>query len=170
MVSRLGTGVDVSVVDVSREPTRVKPDVRGIDYLVFLCGDVEALERWMPALNDQAVVNVFAGLEGASLGVEARDLCSRGIRVIGHSGTNLHFQTRTLSRITSGEVDVAPVVAAVGGVNAVRDALKAASEETYPGKIVIYLDVDFPLTPVDSLTGGRPWSAEAERKFLARFS
>ncbi len=53
-------------------------------------------------------------------------------------------------------------------LRAIGQALKAARDGTYPGKIVIYLDIDCPLTSAASLTDGRPWSAEAEQTFLAR--
>ena len=168
LVSQLDTDVDVQVLDVSDEPTRHAPDVIGVDMIVLLCDDVEALERYLPALNEHAVINAFAGLKGAMLKLPASDLCRRGIRVIGHSGVNLAYQAITLERITSGEVDVAPVVAGIGGFDAAADALRAARDGTYPGKIVIYLDVDSPLTPVADLTGGAPWSAEAEGSFLAQ--
>ena len=168
MVSRLKTDVDVRVLDVSGERRRVAPGLMGIDMLVLLCDDVEALEGYLPALNDNAVINAFAGLKGAVLNVPARDICRRGVRVVGHSGVNLKYQTVTLDRITSGEVDVAPVVAAIGGFDAARDALRAARDGTHPGKMVVYLDVDHPLTPVQQLTGGSPWSADAERTFLAQ--
>jgi threonine dehydrogenase-like Zn-dependent dehydrogenase len=151
----------VRVLDVSREPTRVKPGVRDVDYLVVLCADLEALERWLPSLAENAVINAFAGLSGKAIMVEARDVVRRGVRVIGHSGSTLDFQRRTLRAITSGAVDVAPVVAAVGGFDAVHDALQAAHEGRFPGKTVIYLDVDFPLTPVR-----KRWSAREERRFL----
>lgn len=151
----------VRVLDVSREPTRVKPGVRDVDYLVVLCADLDALQRWLPSLADNAVVNAFAGLSGKAIMVEARDVASRGVRVIGHSGSTLGFQRKTLRAITSGAVDVAPVVAAVGGFDAIHDALRAAHEGRFPGKTVIYLDVDFPLTPIR-----KRWSAGEERRFL----
>lgn len=168
VTSRLDTDVDVRVLDVSREPTRVAADVTDVDMVVLLCDDIEALKGYLPALNDGAVVNVFAGLKGAVLNVPARDICRRGIRVVGHSGVNLKYQTITLERITSGEVDVAPVVAAVCGFDAARDALRAARDGTYPGKMVVYLDVDAPLVPVRTLARDALWSAEAERTFLTQ--
>jgi threonine dehydrogenase-like Zn-dependent dehydrogenase len=169
LVSQLDTDVDISVVDVSKEPTRVKPGIRGIDYLVVLCPDTEALERWLPSLNGNAVINAFAGLGGRAIMVEARDLCRRGLRVIGHSGSTLDFQRSTLEKVVLGEVDVAPVVAAVGGFDAVRAGYEAAYRGEFPGKIAIYLDVEHPLTSVEKLTGGAAWSAEEERKFLRKF-
>ena len=168
MLSRIDTDIDVSVLDVSAEPTRHAPEVTGIDHLVLLCADIGALEKWLGALNDNAVVNAFAGLKGAMLSIDAADVCSRGVRVIGHSGVNLDFQQRTLAKIISGEVNVAPVVAAVGGFDAIGRALEASRDGTYPGKIAVYLDTDGPLTPVASMTDGAPWSAEAERAFLTR--
>ncbi len=164
---RRGRGLDtrakVRVLDVSREPARVKPGVRGVDTLVVLCADLEALERWLAGLAENAVVNAFAGLSGKAIMVEARDIVRRGVRVIGHSGSTLEFQRKTLRAIARGEVDVAPVVAAVGGFDAVHDALRAAHEGRFPGKTVIYTDVDHPLVPIRG-----EWSAARERRFLAK--
>lgn len=159
----LKTRSKARVLDVSREPERIVPGVRGIDTIVVLTNDFEALERWLPSLTENAVINAFAGLSGKAIMMEARDIVRRGIRVIGHSGSSLDVQRRTLRAITTGKVDVAPVVAAVGGFDAVHDALQAAHTGRFPGKTVIYMDVDAPLAPVR----GR-WTPERERKFLAK--
>jgi hypothetical protein len=53
-------------------------------------------------------------------------------------------------------------------MDAAWDALWATHMGTYPGKICIYPGARHPLVPVAKLTGGKPWSAEAEREFLKR--
>ena len=168
IVRGLKTRSKVRVLDVSGKPERIAPGIRGIDTLVVLTNDLEALERWLPSLAENAVVNAFAGLSGKAIMVSARDVVRRGVRVIGHSGSTLGHQRKTLRAITTGKVDVAPVVAAVGGFDSIHDALQAAHTGRFPGKSVIYMDVDYPLTPLAKLTGGREWSAADERRFLRR--
>jgi hypothetical protein len=69
-------------------------------------------------------------------------------------------------------------VTAIGSLTAARDGLKAVSDASYPGKVVIYPNIkEMPLTPLAGfeekfptvyarLKDGREWTNEAEQEFL----
>jgi threonine dehydrogenase-like Zn-dependent dehydrogenase len=173
MAAWLNAQETIRVIDTSRGLPHPDPLPGGegerlgpVDHAVLLCDDTRAFQEAVGLLADGGIVNAFAGLKGETVTVSLRDLCVRGIRVIGHSGVTFDIHERALRKVLAGDVDLAPVVSAVGGIDAAWDGLRAADARTLPGKTVLYQDIDMPLTPLDRLTGGRPWSADAERKLL----
>jgi hypothetical protein len=77
-------------------------------------------------------------------------------------------QRAALRKIMDGTIVTGPVISAVGGMNAAWDAMWATYMGAYPGKIALYLGIDFPLTEVSKITGGGVWSAEHEMELLKR--
>jgi hypothetical protein len=83
-----------------------------------------------------------------------------------------------IEKTESGQLSPNRAVAAIGSIEATYDGLKAAAEQTYPGKSVIYNHIKpFPLTPLPELKeklptvyaklrNGRGWTVEAEEEFL----
>ena len=137
-----------------------------VDYLMILAPVPKAIESYMPYMADGSILNFFAGLRNKYAKLDAYDICARRIRLIGHSGDDIPSQKRCLDKILSGKIVTDPVVAAVGGMDAAWDALWATHMGSYPGKICIYPGARHPLVPVSRITGGKPWSADFERKFL----
>ena len=66
----------------------------------------------------------------------------------------------------TAKIDPNNAVACVGGLNAARDALQAVHDGTYPGRIVIYPQLDMPLTDTAELAPQGRWSNQAEKKLL----
>ncbi|MDX1520993.1 MAG: alcohol dehydrogenase, partial [Anaerolineae bacterium] len=70
-------------------------------------------------------------------------------------------------------------VKAIGSLDAARDGLMAVRDAVFPGKVVIFPQVDnFPLTPLPELAeslptvyaklkDGKEWTVEAEQEFLS---
>ena len=139
-----------------------------IDYLVLLSPAAQVIEDYVPYLAPNAVVNAFAGLKEQHITLDADLICRKHLRVVGQSGADLASQRLALEKIAHGRIAVNPAVSVVGGMNAAWDALCATYKSTYPGKIVLYLGVDLPLTPIEAITGGYPWSAEYERELLRK--
>ncbi|MHC4714202.1 MAG: MDR/zinc-dependent alcohol dehydrogenase-like family protein [Planctomycetota bacterium] len=154
--------------NTAREELASFVEPHGVDYLMVLAPAVEALEAWLPFMADGAVVNLFAGLRNKWATFDARDICQRRLRLVGHSGLDIPGQKRCLEKILSGRIVTDPVVAAVGGMDAAWDAMWATHMGTFPGKICIYPGARHPLVPVGELTGGEPWSASFEREFLEK--
>ena len=49
-----------------------------------------------------------------------------------------------------------------------KDAIDATHKGIYPGRIVIYPQIEMPLTSVDDLTPDGRWTIESEDEFLAK--
>ncbi len=154
--------------NTAREELASFVEPHSVDYLMVLAPAVKALEAWLPFMADGGVVNLFAGLRNKWATFDARDICLRRLRLVGHSGLDLPGQKRCLEKILSGKIVTDPVVAAVGGMDAAWNALWATHMGTFPGKICIYPGARHPLVPVAELTGGGPWSAALEREFLEK--
>jgi len=137
-----------------------------IDYLVLLAPQASVIEDYAPYLARDAIINVFAGLKGQKITLDADSICEKNIRVVGHSGTDVESQKATLEKIISGTIATGPVISAVGGMNAAWDAMWATYLGIYPGKIALYLWRDFPLTEISEITDGDVWSAEYEKDLL----
>lgn len=141
-----------------------------INCLVLLSPVAQTIEEYAPYFAPKAVVNAFAGLKGQQITLDAAVLCQKYLRVVGHSGADVATQRLALEKIAQGKISVNPVVSAVGGIQAARDALWATAQSTYPGKIVLYLGIDLPLTPIEAITREDVWSAEHERALLSKSS
>lgn len=87
----------------------------------------------------------------------------------------------TLSLAERGELSPNMAVAAIGGIEAVKEGLQAVSDSALPGKIVIYPHIEgLPLTPLPELHERMPevaahlgpdytWTREAEKELLERY-
>ncbi|HOC69538.1 MAG: Sorbitol dehydrogenase [Candidatus Hydrogenedentes bacterium ADurb.Bin101] len=143
----------------------------------------------VPALVRQGVslagangfVNLFAGLAtGTKAPVPVEQLC-RGVKMIGCSGSRIRDLRAVLAMVEARELESNRSVAAIGGLDAAHDGLKAVKEAVYPGKIIIYTQVpSFPLTPLDALDSIAPdiaakltedgsWCNAAEEAFLEKY-
>jgi hypothetical protein len=124
-------------------------------------------------------MNVFAGVRhGTMCKLGLRDICMRGVRLIGHSGSTIG-DLREMIRLTElGALSPNRSVAAVGSLGAARHGLQALIDAVYPGKVVIYPQIrDMPITALpelrdclpsvyERLRDGREWTVEAEAEFL----
>lgn len=125
------------------------------------------------------VVNVFAGInKGTPVQLDLSDVYLKGVRMIGHSGSEMVDMHVTLQMAHDNELSRNRSVAAVGSLSAAREGLMAVKNTVYPGKVVIYPNIkEFPLTSLAELKealptvyarlkNGREWTNEAEEEFL----
>lgn len=143
----------------------------------------------VPALAEQALtmaapnafVNLFAGLAiGTMAKVPLEALC-RGVKLIGCSGSRISDLRQVLHLVEDGQLDSNRSVAAIGGLNAAQNGLKAVKEARFPGKTVIYTQIEtLPLLALEELPKHLPevaaklspegaWTKEAEDKLLEMY-
>lgn len=151
------------------------------DQVVLLAPEAGLAAEALPRLRDDGILNIFAGLaRGTTISVRFSDLARRHLWIAGSSGSNLDHLRAVLARAEAGSLDPNASVAAVGGMNAAWEALRAVEEGRHPGKIVIYPQLpDLPLTTIAELGEAAPeaaaqltengaWSREAEAALLGR--
>ncbi len=151
----------------------------GFDNIVMLVSIPPVISDSAGYLAENGLMNVFAGVaRGTMVSLDYNQFITRNNRVIGHSASAMADMQITLSRTMSGELSPNRSVTAIGSLTAARDGLKAVSDASYPGKVVIYPNIkEMPLTPLAEfkekfptvyarLKNGREWTNEAEQEFL----
>jgi hypothetical protein len=151
----------------------------GFDDIVCMVPNVSVLEASQELLRPGGGLNIFAGIPvGTPMRVDLGAICRRGVRLWGTSGSSLGDLRSTLTKLESGALATDRVVAAVGGIGAVREGLLAVRDGRFLGKTVIYPQLtELPLLSVPELgerypsvgarlTEGKYWNREAEAELL----
>jgi len=163
-------GYALHLADVEKE---------GFDDVMVLAPVPAVISESASHLAPGGVMNVFAGVgRGSMAGIDLSGAYLNGQRVIGHSASTIDDLRLMLTQAESGVLSPNRSVAAVGSLSAARDGLQAVMETTFPGKIVIYPNIqDFPLTALPDLNDSLPtvyaeledgqvWTVEAEEEWL----
>ena len=154
---------------------------RGFDDIVIVVPDVEVMSKAMACAADGGGVDLFAGIAVGGKAEIPVDRLAHGVRMWGTTGSKISDLRSIVAKVEAGELDTDSVVAAVGGIHAVREGLEAVRDGRFLGKTVIYPQLEkLPLTTVDDLaaqhpslrerlTRGRYWNRAAEAEMLRIF-
>jgi threonine dehydrogenase-like Zn-dependent dehydrogenase len=156
---------------------------KGFDDSVLLVPAPRMVEEVLPHLAEGGMLVIFAGIpQGNFARVDLSLLSLHGVQLTGTTGSNIQDQLRVLQKAEAGELSPGNVVAAIGGLAAAREGMRAMLESRYPGKVVIFPQVpDFPLTGLPELQAVAPavhsrlapgglWSRAAEIEFLRLYA
>ncbi len=100
------------------------------------------------------------------------------LQITGSSGLEYSHIRNAYQLVRSGKIDLNSTIAAVGGMKAALEAIRAAETRRYAGKIIIYPQLDdLPLLTIQELADAYPdlhaelgdqgqWTKNAEAKFL----
>lgn len=151
----------------------------GFDDIIILAPIPAVISEAAAYLAPSGVMNIFAGVNrGVMAELNLNDTVFRGTRVIGHSASSIDDLRFMLNQAETGELSPNRSVAAIGSLSAARDGLFALRDASYPGKVVIFPQIEeFPLTSLaelkdklpsvyEKLKNGREWTVEAEAEFL----
>lgn len=111
---------------------------QGFDDVVLLIPNAAAVEQAAGFLNDGALVNLFAGIpagETAPLPIQA--IVERQVRFTGSSGSSFDDMADTLRAAAAGEFQPQCALAAIGGMDALKEGLEAVAAGRFPGKTAI---------------------------------
>jgi threonine dehydrogenase-like Zn-dependent dehydrogenase len=156
---------------------------RGFDDIVVIVASVPAIEAAMPHLAPDGLLVIFGGLaRGTTARLDLSNITLGAAQMTGSAGSALRDQLSVLNKVAAGHLSTASAVAAVGGLAAARDGMQGLMDGRFPGKMVIYPQVEaFPLTALadlktaapavyDRLGEGGAWTREAEAEFLRIFA
>ncbi len=151
----------------------------GFDDIVCLAPVPALVSDALDHLGQDGVLNIFAGLaRGTVATLDLSPVFLQGVRLTGTSGSDISDFEFTLHKTEAGELSPNRSVAAIGGMVAAHDGLKAVKEGTFAGKVLIYPQIpDLPLTPLENLRDVLPdvaaklgpkstWTKEAELALL----
>jgi threonine dehydrogenase-like Zn-dependent dehydrogenase len=153
----------------------------GFDDIIVMAPSTSAVADAAAFLAPGGVMNIFAGLKrGTMVPLDLSLVYQKNIRFIGHSGSKIDDLRVMLHQTESGQLSPNRSVEAIGSLEAARDGLQAVRDARFPGKVVVFPQInDLPLTPLSELKhklptvyallkDGREWTTAAEQEFLER--
>lgn len=151
---------------------------KGFDDIVFSVAVPALIEGAVPHLAEGGLTNIFAGPpRGTTAAIDLSTTYMKGNRFVGSSGSRPQDMVDTLGFTESGELPTRNSMAAVGGIDAMAEGVRGAKEARFPGKIVIFPQIEMPLTALTDLDkilpnvfaklkDGKFWTKEAEEELL----
>jgi threonine dehydrogenase-like Zn-dependent dehydrogenase len=178
-------GVDLMLLDPkAMEPGALEQALRdvanaGFSDVICIVPNVGVVEQSHRHLGTGGGYDIFAGVPvGTTASIDLNAIVHRGARFWGTSGSSIADLRSVLQKVERGELATDSVVAAVGGIRAVKEGLAAVRDARYLGKTMIYPQLSqLPLLSVeecaeryptlrDKLTQGRYWNREAEAELF----
>lgn len=174
------------------EPLGPEPDALGAavrrltdgalaDDVVVTAPSARAVVAAAEAMAPDGMLVLFAGVPvGTRASLDLSPVFLSGAQYTGTSGSRIADQALVVAKSLAGELEPRRALAAVGGMEAAQEALRALVEGRFPGKIVIFPALrDLPLTPLTelgrthpevaaALDGDGSWTTEAEARLFAR--
>jgi len=183
-------GIELSVLNPKLMPAAAFQDAlaqahggRGFDDIVVIVASVAAIESAMPHLAPDGLLVIFGGLaRGTAAQLDLSNIYLGGMQMTGSAGSAIRDQLSVLNKVAAGHLSTASAVAAIGGLAAARDGMQGLMDGRFPGKMVIYPQVEaFPLTALADLKDraltvyarlgeGGTWTREAEAEFLRLYA
>ena len=155
----------------------------GFDDIIVIVANVSAIESAMPHLAPDGMLQIFGGLgRGTMAQLDLSNVYLGRAQITGSAGSTIRDQGAVLDKVFISQLSTAAAVAAIGGIDAARDGMQGLMDGRFPGKMVIYPQVEsFPLTALADLRSAAPtvydllgprgdWTREAEAEFLRRFA
>ena len=131
----------------------------GLDDAVVVAPDLEAMRAAASWLAPDGLLALFAGFPyGQSLDFDLSAVALSGCRLTGSTGCSLDDMRDVLARVEGGSLDLSANIAAVAGLDALPQALRAVADGAVSGKIIVY-----PQRPGLRLSPVRGWNMTDEQ-------
>jgi threonine dehydrogenase-like Zn-dependent dehydrogenase len=154
---------------------------RGADDVVVTAPSAAAVMDAARLMAPDGMLVLFAGVPvGTRATLDLSPVFMHGAQYTGTSGSRIADQELVVEKTLAGQLAPGRSLAAVGGIEAARDGLQAMIDGRFPGKIVIFPQLQgLPLTSLEdlaesdpelaaSLGDGGTWTREAEAILFAR--
>jgi len=155
---------------------------RGADDVVVSVPVAKLMEEADTVMNADGMMVLFAGVpNGTYGGVNLSNVYLSNAQYTGTSGLTIHDQTLVMDRRVAGTLSPGRSVAAIGGLPTAAEALKAVEHGRFPGKVVVFPQLqDLPLMGLKELAQRLPevaaklgedlmWTKEAEEVLIEKF-
>ena len=154
-------------------------DGKGADDVIVSVPVAPLMGEAATLMNDNGMLVLFAGVpNGTYAAVDMSKVYLHNAQYTGTSGLTIDDQAQVMDRTQKGALSPERVVAAVGGLEAAKEALQAVMEGKYPGKVVILPQIhNLPLMSLpelkvnypeigEKLGEGDTWTSEAEEALI----
>jgi len=155
---------------------------RGADDVVVCVPLAAVMAEAATLLAGDGMLVFFAGVPNGTLApLDLSRVYLGNAQYTGTSGSTLADQELVIRKVMEGRLSPNRSVAAVGGIEAAQEGVRAMMEGRYPGKVVIYPQLSgLPLLGLPELRQALPdvaahlaagdvWTIEAERALIERF-
>lgn len=151
---------------------------KGFDDIVVSVLVPALIEGAVPHLAEGGLMNIFAGLpKGTIVTMDLSATYMKGNRFVGSSGSRPQDMVDTLGLTESGDLPTRNSLAAIGGIDAMAEGVRGVKGARFPGKTVIFPQIEMPLTALTDLDkvmpnvfaklkDGKFWTKEAEEELL----
>lgn len=125
----------------------------GFDDVVVCAPGIDPVDEGKRFLNPYGKLILFSGTKyGTYTKLPIGWIPSFGLKLNASSGSSVDDEKEVLSKIEKGIIDPNKNVAAIAGFNAVKKALQAVSDGLFPGKVILYPQLDnLPLVSITNL-------------------
>ncbi len=157
-------------------------DGRGADDVVVCVPVAPLMASSAQVMAPDGMLVLFAGVPNGTLApLNMSVVYQHNAQYTGTSGSTLDDQRRVIQKTLAGELSPNRSVAAIGGMEAAQESVRAMMEGDYPGKIVVFPQITgVPLTGVAELEESFPhvaerlgpggiWTYEAERALIEEY-
>lgn len=135
---------------------------QGADDVVVSVPVAALMAEAATTMKIDGMLVLFAGVPNGTMGpLNLSNVYRHNAQYTGTSGLTINDQAAVMERAQEGALSPGRSVAAIGGLEAARDAMVAVMEGRYPGKIVIFPQIrGLPLMGLDELIENLPEVAE----------
>jgi L-sorbose 1-phosphate reductase len=157
-------------------------DEAGADDVIVSVPSAALMAGAAKLIGPDGMLVLFAGVPNRTLApLNLSDVYLHNAQLTGTSGSRLSDQALVIQKTVAGALSPNRSVAAIGGIEAAHDGIRAMIEGWYAGKVVIFPQLSgLPLTGVAELRDKYPdlaaklgpgdvWTREAERALIERF-
>jgi threonine dehydrogenase-like Zn-dependent dehydrogenase len=178
--------VELMIETLGQEPDALRrlvlsrTDGRGADDVVVTAPSAAAVVAAADAMAPDGMLVLFAGVPvGTMASLDLSPVYLSGAQYTGTSGSRIADQATVIEKAVAGRLAPRRALAAVGSMEAARDALEALMAGRFPGKIVIFPALrGLPLTALADLGRVEPdvaaaldtdgsWTTDAEARLFA---
>ena len=154
---------------------------KGVDYSSLMAPVPALAAACVKNGGPKSIINIFAGIPATVYGpIDLNHYIENGMYFIGTSGSTLDDMKKVLAKVLSGQLDTNISVAAVSGLEASVEGIRAVENHAIPGKILVYPDCEgLGLTELSVLAEKHPsvvealdngvWTKAAEMKLLKEY-
>ena len=163
-------GTELHLVNTAQESIDKHLAKGEADDIIILCPVAQVVEQAVQYLAFEGYLNVFAGFpsrDKSNVTLNLNDMHYGGWTFIASSGSPIEALVKALADAAAGTIDPNNAVACVCGLDSAKEAIAAVHEGRFPGRIVIYPQLNMPLTDINELCPDGRWSKQAEQKLLA---
>ena len=181
-------GLELHVFDSSRKDVSLEDfvmdltDNQGADDVVISVPIPAVTAEAATLMNADGMLVLFAGMPtGTLVPLDLSNVYMYNAQYTGTSGLTIDDQAAVMHRAEEGSLSPGRMVAAIGGMETVPEAIQAVIDGTYPGKIVVFPQIhNLPLMGLDELKDKLPdvaeklgpcdvWTDEAEQVLIENY-